>query len=197
MMSKGLIDGILDVANFARNYIGGNVDRSGLGPRMTKWDGNTMSATESEDAKGNAVMTAGGFLLGEAPSLGAAGERILETGAVNRFNALTREQSTSIWGGGEKSLVRFGQEAETTEFLAMKAQEAEDNGFRHGVSSMLKDKIKGSDLSHKSAIKSTVEKFFKVKQTGNNPRHHTIILPKPVTPDVTQQFNKIFKPKTK
>jgi hypothetical protein len=30
---------VLDVANFARNYIGGNLDRSGFGQRMTKWDG--------------------------------------------------------------------------------------------------------------------------------------------------------------
>lgn len=81
-MLKGTIDGILDVANFARNYIGGNLDRSGFGPRMTKWDGNTMSATESEDAKGNAVATTGGFLLGHVTSLGANGERVV-AGSIN------------------------------------------------------------------------------------------------------------------
>ncbi|KMQ61893.1 hypothetical protein ACM40_06105 [Chryseobacterium sp. BLS98] len=97
----------------------------------------------------------------------------------------------------EKSLVRFGQEAETLESLARQAQAAEDAGFPHGVSTMLKDKVKGSDLSHKSALKSTVESFFEVEQTGNKPRHHTVILPKPVTPEVTQKFNEIFKPKTK
>jgi len=62
---------------------------------------------------------------------------------------------------------------------------------------MLKDKVKGSDLSHKSALKSTVESVFKVEQTGNKPRHHTVILLKPVAPEVTQKFNEIFKPKTK
>ncbi|MDV7696792.1 hypothetical protein N6B72_07665 [Chryseobacterium soli] len=72
-----------------------------------------------------------------------------------------------------------------------------NGGFPHGVSVFLKDKIRGSDLSHKSAPKSIVESVFKVEQTGNKPRHHTVILPKPVTPEVTQKFNKIFKPKTK
>jgi hypothetical protein len=91
-------------------------------------------------------------------------------------------------------LVRFGQEAETTESSAKQAQAAEDAGFPHGISTMLKDKIKGNDLNHKSAFMSTVEKSFKVLQTGNNKRHHTVILPKPVTSKVTEEINRIFKP---
>jgi hypothetical protein len=130
------------------------------------------------------------FPEGEGGEAGA-----LRTG--NGFKTLSRTEQFSIRGGVEKSFVRFGQEAETAEFLAKKAQEAENAGFPHGVSVMLKDKIQGSDLTHKSALKSTVEEFFEVKQTGNKPRHHTVILPKPVTSEVAQQFNKVFKPKTK
>jgi hypothetical protein len=62
---------------------------------------------------------------------------------------------------------------------------------------MLKDKVKGSDLLHKSVLKFTVGSVFKVEQTGNKPRHHTVILPKPVTTEVAQQFNDVLKPKTK
>jgi RHS repeat-associated protein len=104
------------------------------------------------------------------------------------------QETTGSSASAGKSLVRFGQEAETTESLAKQAQAAEDAGFPHGISTMLKDKIKGNDLNHKNAFMSTVEKSFKVLQTGNNKRHHTVILPKPVTSKVTEEINRIFKP---
>ncbi|SIR54275.1 RHS repeat-associated core domain-containing protein [Chryseobacterium sp. RU33C] len=116
--------------------------------------------------------------------------------AASKFGVkggLAQETAGSSASTG-KSLVRFGQEAETTESLAKQAKAAEEAGFPHGISTMLKDKIKGSDLQHKSAPKSTVESFFKVVQTGKNPKHHTVVLPKPVTSKVTEQINEIFKP---
>lgn len=38
---------MLDLGNAVRNGAADKSDYSGLGSRMTKWDGNTMSATES------------------------------------------------------------------------------------------------------------------------------------------------------
>ncbi|MCX8534661.1 hypothetical protein [Chryseobacterium luquanense] len=62
IVAKGLIDGVLDLGNFARNSFFNQADYSGLGPRITKWDGNTMSVTESQDAKFNALLTADGLV---------------------------------------------------------------------------------------------------------------------------------------
>ena len=39
-----------------------------------------------------------------------------------------------------------------------------------------------------------VQKVFKLLQTGADPNHYTIVLPKPVTPPVANQFNLLFKP---
>jgi RHS repeat-associated protein len=91
------------------------------------------------------------------------------------------------------SLVRLGQNTESAEALAKQAANAEAHGFPHGVSTNKVDRVKGSDKLHKSANTSDVEKVFEVKQTGNKPKHHTVILPKPVTQQVADKFNELFK----
>ena len=65
LIVKGMTDGALNFGNFVRNSFANKSDYSGLGPRMTKWDGNTMSATESQDAKFNALLFADGLATGE------------------------------------------------------------------------------------------------------------------------------------
>jgi hypothetical protein len=92
------------------------------------------------------------------------------------------------------TLIRFGQKAETAKELGEQAAKAEAKGFGHGVSTKLEKRVSGSDKMHKSALKSEVEKVFEVKQTGRDPKHHTVILPKPVTQEVAGKFNKVFKP---
>ncbi len=37
-----------------------------------------------------------------------------------------------------------------------------------------------------------MEAQFPVQQTGKNPAHHTVILPKPVTQKVADVFNQLF-----
>jgi hypothetical protein len=119
--------------------------------------------------------------------VGGAGLLMAKTGGKAIIaNAITQEG---------KSLVRLGQKAESAADLGKQASKAEAAGFPHGVSTKLVDKIKGSDKAHKSALKSVVEKAFEVKQTGNRPEHHTVLLPKPVTDDVAKKFNMIFLPK--
>ena len=73
--------------------------------------------------------------------------------------------------------------------------EAEKKGFPHGVSTKLVDRVSGSDKKHRSAPIEQVRAHFQVEQTGNNPKHYTVHLPKPMTPASTEEFNKVFKPK--
>jgi len=86
-------------------------------------------------------------------------------------------------------LTRFGEAVESPEKLAQQAALAEANGFPHGVSVMaLKDLTKPGSR----ALRSEVEKFFRVRNTGTNPLHRTIELPKPVTKEIADQFNRLF-----
>ena len=120
------------------------------------------------------------------------GERVLA--GVGGVTSIIPGEGAEIQAGGQ--LVRFGKEAETAESLAKDAAKAESKGFPHGVSTKLVDRISGTDKLHKSAPKSEVEKVFDVKQTGNNPSHHTVILPKPVTQETADKFNALFKQKS-
>ena len=90
-------------------------------------------------------------------------------------------------------LVRFGKGPDTVESLAAQAAKAEANGLPHGVSTRLRDRLSTSDVAnHRCVPKCDVEKVFPVEQTGADPRHHTVVLPKPVTREVTDQFNELF-----
>ncbi|HBV14810.1 RHS repeat-associated core domain-containing protein [Chryseobacterium carnipullorum] len=72
ILTKGITDGALDFGNFLRNSFFNKSDYSGLGPRMTKWDGNTMGGEESQNAKFNAILFADGLMTaGVASELNA------------------------------------------------------------------------------------------------------------------------------
>jgi hypothetical protein len=95
----------------------------------------------------------------------------------------------------DPQLVRFGKGPETAEQLATDAARAESAGLPHGVSTKQVGRVSGTDNAHRAAPKSEVEKHFTVQQTGKNPAHHTVHLPKPVTPEAAKKFNALFKPK--
>ncbi len=109
--------------------------------------------------------------------------------------AATNARTEQAAAKGEGHLVRFGPGPESAEVLAADAARAEANGFPHGVSTRLKPRISGSDKDHRSAPMTEVQESFPVTQTGKDPRHHTVELPKPVTPEVADKFNSVFKPK--
>jgi hypothetical protein len=94
----------------------------------------------------------------------------------------------------QECLVRFGKTAESATELAADAAKAVAAGFPHGVSTKLVKRVSGSDKLHKFATKSDVEAAFVVEQTGKNLAHHTVHLPSPVTKEVAELFNSIFKP---
>ena len=95
----------------------------------------------------------------------------------------------------EPCLVRFGQEIESVSKLASDAARAVRNGFPHGVSTKLVERISGSDKLHKYATLAEVEAAFVVEQTGSKLTHYTVHLPDPVTDEVASLFNLIFRPK--
>jgi RHS repeat-associated protein len=92
-------------------------------------------------------------------------------------------------------LVRFGKGPESADDLAKDAARAEAYGLPHGVSTKRVDRVSGSDKAHRSASQADVEQHFVVEQTGNKPNHYTVHLPKPVTQQVADLFNSLFKPK--
>ena len=108
---------------------------------------------------------------------------------------VVKETAETVAKETDRHLVRFGKGPETAEQLAEQAAAAEASGLPHGVSTRLKDRVSGSDKAHRSTTKKKVEEVFNVEQTGKDPRHHTVILPKPVTEETADQFNKVFKPK--
>ena len=181
------------------------------GSLVATMSGNSTRAYNNGDGSvsyGNrSVATSGrqlaGYVVSDALDITSTALTIAtagEVGAVSR--ALPMGAGLLLEQGGAKvvqnevvqkgkSLVRFGTEAESAQQLGAQAAKAEANGFPHGVSTQQHTKpVKGS----KNALRSDVEQKFKVTQTGNNPRHHTVTLPKPVTEDVAKQFNDLFRP---
>ncbi len=90
--------------------------------------------------------------------------------------------------------VRFGKGAESVESLAAQAAKAEKAGFPHGVSVKAQEKVSAADrIKHRVADQAEAKSTFNTPQTGNNPSHHTVELPKPVTEKVAQKFNEVYK----
>jgi RHS repeat-associated protein len=132
----------------------------------------------------------------QAMAMDSGDKLILLSGGLGKgapVNVATAEGKGAAATGGH--LVRFGKGPETVSQLAADAARAEAAGFPHGVSTMLVNRVSGSDKAHRSAAAGEVQNHFKVEQTGRNPNHHTVHLPKPVTSEVADKFNKVFKPK--
>ncbi|GEM_PF-5982359 len=86
------------------------------------------------------------------------------------------------------TLYRFGFKHESATELAKQAARAESMIGIHGVSVRSK-----ASFPAPSAPRSEVEKHFSVYKTGKDPCHYTIELPKPVTDDVAETFNNLFR----
>jgi RHS repeat-associated protein len=89
---------------------------------------------------------------------------------------------------GIEVLTRFGTEVETVEGLAQDAAKAEAGGFPHGVSTSARTNLR---TEGSRALRSDVERHFTVKNTGGN-LHRTVVLPKPVTKEIADLFNRLF-----
>jgi hypothetical protein len=88
----------------------------------------------------------------------------------------------------DETLVRFGEAPESAQKLADDAARAEAVIGIHGVSVTARPPKRPAP----SAPRSEVEKHFPVHNTGKDPLHRTIELPKPVTQEVADLFNRLF-----
>jgi hypothetical protein len=87
---------------------------------------------------------------------------------------------------------RFGTSAESTGRLTRKAADAEEHGNGHGLSVTATDgAAEGTSVASRADIEAA---GFSLRYTPSraDPMHHTLILPKPVTSGVKNQFNTVF-----
>ncbi|MCI0690836.1 hypothetical protein L0337_02395 [candidate division KSB1 bacterium] len=88
------------------------------------------------------------------------------------------------------TLYRFGFKRESAAELAQQAAKAEKMIGIHGVSVRSK-----ASFPAPSAPRSEVEKHFPIHKTGKDPCHYTVELPRPVTKEVAETFNNLFRGK--
>jgi hypothetical protein len=90
-------------------------------------------------------------------------------------------------------LRRRGKSRESVGRLQRKASEAEVSNIGiHGVSVSAAKPAPNEDVS--DAVRTDVEWIFRVHNTPTrmDPLHRTVELPKPVTQEVADQFNRLF-----
>src|SRR5438128_11589297 len=87
-------------------------------------------------------------------------------------------------------LTRLGTSPESAKRLGRKADEAERVIGIHGVSVSAGEPTGAAGR----APRGEVERYFRVHDTPTraDPLHRTVELPKPVTPEVAEQFNRLF-----
>jgi hypothetical protein len=88
----------------------------------------------------------------------------------------------------DEILTRFGQAPESAQKLAQDAAKAEAVLGIHGVSVTARSPRRPAP----TALRSLVEKHFRVHNTGMDPLHRTIELPKPITQEIADLFNRLF-----
>src|SRR5689334_12452038 len=90
----------------------------------------------------------------------------------------------------DEILKRFGAEPESAERLAAHSVTAEAVLGIHGVSVTTRETTAPAGR----ASRADVEHVFRVHDTPSrrDPRHRTVELPKPVTPEVAELFNRLF-----
>jgi hypothetical protein len=87
-------------------------------------------------------------------------------------------------------LFRYRRGYETATRLGRAAADAEAKIGVHGVS-VTTNPIAGRACG--VACRDAVEELFPVLKTGADPHHYTVILPRPVTKDVADLFNELFR----
>ena len=93
---------------------------------------------------------------------------------------------------GAKLLFRRGA-SDTKALLQRDAQAAENALGIHGVSVSANPAAKAGQVARSATCSSIEAAGFKVEQTGKDLNHHTVELPKPITPDVVRTWNELFK----
>ena len=165
-----------------------------------KCTGQTYFRTYAPLDEGTPSPAAGGAQTGapRAPTTNASTQTTGNSpGAVNSSNAAPRVRVNPN-AQPEDVLVRQGKDWESASRLGRQAQDAENAGFPHGVSVTTPASNARLSKDPSDASNATRAQFeeagFPVQYTptGRDPNHHTVQLPKPVTPDVARQFNQVL-----
>ena len=125
---------------------------------------------------------------------GVEAARATQTAAHGIEAARGVEAAAKGVGEGEKLLFRRGA-SDTKALLQRDALAAENNpaiGI-HGVSVSTNPAARPGQVVRCATCTSVEAAGFKVQQTGGNPAHHTVELPKPITPDVVRTWNELFR----
>ena len=93
---------------------------------------------------------------------------------------------------GEKILYRRGS-IDSKKLLTDQAKLAEEKIGIHGVSTSTSAAAKEGQAVRCATCKSVEDAGFKVTQTGKDPNHYTVELPKPITSEVARTWNDLFK----
>lgn len=63
----------------------------------------------------------------------------------------------------------------------------------HGVSVSASPAAKPGQIVRRTSCSLVEAAGFRVTQTGNDPNHHTVELPKPITSQIVSTWNELFK----
>jgi hypothetical protein len=92
----------------------------------------------------------------------------------------------------EKLLFRRGPH-DSQRLLESQAKAAEEKLGVHGVSVSTSSAAREGQVIRCATAAACEAAGFKVHKTGGDPNHHTVELPKPVTPEVARKFNDVFQ----
>lgn len=104
----------------------------------------------------------------------------------------TAQTSSDGPAQGEKLLFRRG-EYDTKALLQSQAKAAEKEIGIHGVSTSTSPAAKPGQVVRCATCSSVEAAGFRVTQTGRDPKHHTVELPNPITPEIVRIWNDLFK----
>lgn len=93
---------------------------------------------------------------------------------------------------GETLLFRRGPR-DSQKQLESQAKAAEEKIEVHGVSVSTSSAARDGQVVRCATVAACEAAGFKVHKTGRDPNHHTVELPKPVTPEIARKFNDVFQ----
>ncbi|MDP3086177.1 MAG: RHS repeat-associated core domain-containing protein, partial [Rubrivivax sp.] len=169
-------------------YVDPTGERADVGVQFTEAVGEFLTGPFA--ALTGKAFAEGNYLTGSA--FAVAGAAVGVANVTMAVGAVPLRLAAKGAAEGEKLLFRRGA-SDTKALLQRDAQAAENALGIHGVSVSTNPAAKAGQVVRCATCSSVEAAGFKVQQTGGNPAHHTVELPKPITPDVVRTWNELFK----